>query len=259
MKRKYFSYTIFFALLILSSVSYAAHPLITDDTGTQGKDKFQVELNSEFRFDKEKVEDITVKERGSEVSTILSYGITDSLDVVFGIPYQWNKGEEDGKTTSDEDGISDMSLELKWRYFERSGLILAVKPGMTLPTGDDEKGLGSGRTTYGVCFITTKQVEPWAFHFNFGYARNENRADERKDIWHVNLASEVKAYDKLKLVANIGIERNPDKTSHVDPAFVLSGVIYSITDAFDIDVGLKAGLNKPETDYSILAGTAFRF
>lgn len=50
--------TISFSLL---TVSYAAHPLITDDTGTQGKGKFQIEVNSEFAYDKETVDGIATK------------------------------------------------------------------------------------------------------------------------------------------------------------------------------------------------------
>ena len=98
-----------------------------------------------------------------------------------------------------------------------------------------------------------------AFHLNVGYIRNENKADERNDIWHASLAAEFEAKKDLKLVANIGVESNPDKTADTDPAFLLGGVIYSITEDFDMDFGVKAGLNEAETDYSLLAGIAFRF
>lgn len=239
--------------------AFAAHPLITDDTGTQGKKKFQLEVNSEFNYDKETEEGVTTKETGGEVATALSYGITDNIDVVLGTPYQWSKVKEDGEVTSKENGISDMSLELKWRFYEKDGLSLALKPGMTLPTGDDEKGLGAGRATYGLYFITTKEIEPWTFHLNLGYVRNENKSDERKDIWHASLAGEVEVVKNLKVVANIGAERNPDETSSTHPAFILGGLIYSVSENFDIDFGVKGGLNKPETDYAILAGIALRF
>jgi hypothetical protein len=89
--------------------------------------------------------------------------------------------------------------------------------------------------------------------------RNENKLDERKDIWHISLASEVKLIKNLRLVANIGVERNPDGTSNKHPAFILGGLIYSIIDNLDIDIGIKGGLNKPETDLTILAGIALRF
>jgi hypothetical protein len=143
-------------------------------------------------------------------------------------------------------------------------LSFAIKPGVTLPTGDEDKGLGNGKISYSTFFITTKERAPWAFHFNIGYIRNEYklRVDEaanRKDLWHVSLASQVEAIKNLKAVANIGMERNLDKGSNTDPAFLLGGVIYSITESFDLDAGVKAGLNKPETDITYLAGVTKRF
>lgn len=251
-------------VLLWTGMASASHPLITDDAGTQGKGKYQLEVNSEFTYDKETEDGVTTKETGGEVATILSYGLIDNVDIVLGVPYQWKKAKEDSEVTSKEDGISDMSLELKWRFYEKDGLTFALKPGITLPTGDENKGLGNGRASYGLVFITTKDIEPWAFHFNIGYTHNEYKlqADKdanRKGIWHVSLASEVEVVKNLKAVANIGMERNPDKTSYLDPAFILGGLIYSISKNFDIDFGIKGGLNKPETDYAILAGIAWRF
>lgn len=248
-----------------SGLVFAAHPLITDDTGTQGRGKFQLEVNSGFNYDKERTYDedaeewITEKQTGVEIATILSYGITDNIDIVLGIPYQWFKVKENGEVASKENGISDISLELKWRFFEKDGLSFALKPGITLPTGDEKKGLGTGKVTGGMFFITTKEMKPWSFHLNLGYIRNEKKVDERKDIWHASIAGELEVIKNLKAVSNIGIERNSDKTSSRHPAFILGGVIYSISENFDIDLGIKKGLNKPETDYAILVGIALRF
>jgi len=43
-----------------------------------------------------------------------------------------------------------------------------------------------------------------------GYIRNENKVDERKDIWHASFAATWEVVKNLKLAADIGIERNPD-------------------------------------------------
>jgi hypothetical protein len=248
-----------FSTLALTSTSiHAAHPLITDDTGTQGKGRFQLEINSEVNYDKESQAGVTTKKTGGEVATIISYGIIDNVDIVLGIPYQWFKVEEDGEVISREKGISDILLELKWRFYERDGWGFALKPGLTLPTGNEKKDLGTGKVTYSTFFIATKEIEPWAFHLNLGYMRNENKLDERKDIWHLSLASELKLIKDLRLVTNIGAERNPDRSSHKHPAFILGGFIYSITENFDIDIGIKGGLNKPETDLTVLAGAVWR-
>ncbi len=249
-------FTIYFSLI---TVSHAAHPLITDDTGTQGKGRFQLEINSEFTYDKKTADGVTTKETGGELATILSYGIIDNVDIILDLPYQWTETKEDGEVTSDVDGISDMSLEVKWRFYEHEGLSLALKPGITFPTGDRGKGLGTGKATYGLFFITTKEIEPWSFHLNLGYTRNENRVDERKDIWHASLAGELEVVRDIKVVANIGVETNPDRESNTHPAFILGGLIYSISEDIAFDFGVKGALNKPETDLTFLAGIAVKF
>lgn len=243
--------TIHFSLF---TVSHAAHPLITDDTGTQRKGKVQLEVNSEFAHEKED----GAAEDGFEFVTVLSYGLADNVDIVLGIPYQHIRLKEDGQKST-EDGLSDISLELKWRFYEKDGISLALKPGITLPTGDNDKGLGAGRVTYSVFFITTKEMELWAFHLNIGYIRNENKADERKNLWHASLAAGYGITEKLTMVGNVGLERNVDRNVNTAPAFVLGGLIYSISENLDIDFGVKGGLNKPEADYSVLAGIAWRF
>jgi hypothetical protein len=247
------------SIITFCGVAYGAHPLITDDAGTQGKGRFQVEANSEFSCDKEREGGITERERSVELAAIVSYGVTENADVVLGLPYLWCKAREDHSISSDADGISDVSLELKWRFYEEELLSLALKPGITFPAGDDEKGLGAGRLTYGLFFITTREIEPCVFHLNLGYTRNENTVDERGYLWHVSLAAEAEIMKELKIVANAGLQRSSDKTRDTYPAFVLGGVIYSVSEKFDIDFGVKGGLNKPETDYSILAGIALRF
>lgn len=248
-------YTVMFLFFGISQ-AYAAHPLITDDTGTQGKGKFQIEFIGEYAHDN--TDGVLTESIVAPTIPVISYGITDSTDMVLGISYQHLK-TKDSESTSKGDGISDASIEIKHRIHEKDGLSFALKPGVTLPTGDDQEGLGAGKITYHLFFITTKEINPWAFHLNLGHIRHENTVAERNDIWHASLASEVKVIKDLKAVANIGIETNHDKTSNTHPAFILGGVIYSITENFDIDFGIKRGLNKPETDYSVLAGITRRF
>lgn len=243
--------TLFLALSF--SYSYAAHPLITDDTGTQGKGKFQLELNSEYGVEKEN----GVTEKTFEFAPTLSYGLTDTIDIVVGVPYQRIKVEDGG--TAKESGLSDMSIEAKWRFFEKEGLSFAIKPGISIPTGDENKGLGTGKVGYSAYFITTKEMKPVNIHLNLGYIRNENKFDERKNILHASLAGEYEATEKLKIVANVGTETNPDKASNVSPAFALAGVVYSITENVSVDAGYKYGLNKPETDNTYLFGVAIKF
>ncbi len=230
------------------------HPLVTDDAGTQGKGKFQLEVNGEYGHDK----DNGVTTKTTQITTTLSYGLVDPLDIVIGLPYQRNRMEESEAVTKG-DGMSDISLEAKWRFYEKEGLSFAVKPGLTFPTGDNDKGLGAGKVTYRFFFIASEEVKPWAFHLNLGYTRNENKNNEARNLWHASLASTVEAAKDLKVVGNIGIETNIDRNATVHPAFILGGFVYSVAEDLDVDFGVKGGLTKPETDYSLLAGITWRF
>jgi len=242
-----------FIVLCWSGTAFAAHPLITDDAFTQGKGKFQFELNGEYSH---KNKDGIVED-STEIAAMLTYGINDQTDVILGIPYRHLRQED--SVTITENGFSDTALALKWRFYEKEGLSLALKPGITLPTGNDEKELGSGRATYSIFFIATKEIALFAFHLNLGYKRNENKVDEREDLWHASLAGEMKISKDLKVVANIGIEKNPDRCSSIDPAFIIGGIIYSIRENLDVDFGLKSWLSNLDTDYSVLAGLTLRF
>lgn len=108
------------------------------------------------------------------------------------------------------------------------GSCFALKSGISLPAGDENKGLGNGRMSYGLTFITTKEIEPLA-------KLQADKEANRKGIWHVSLASEVEVIKDLKAAANIGVERKPDN-----------------------NVGIKGGLITMETDSTFLAGIALR-
>jgi hypothetical protein len=88
---------------------------------------------------------MSIRETAGEMGLITSVGLTDGMDLVFGVPYQWLKVEEDATTTQRENGLSDVSLEVKWRFFEKDGWGLALKPGITLPAGNEGKGFGAGK------------------------------------------------------------------------------------------------------------------
>ncbi len=241
-------------VLIFSGNAMPYHPLITDDTGTQGKGRFQFELNGEYGHDREG----GVSTDTLDIDATLTYGIIDNLDFAIGIPYQSVRINDDFSEIK-EDGISDISIDMKWRFFEKDALSLALKPGITLPAGDEEKGFGSGKVTYGIFLILTEDLMPFGMHLNLGYRKNLNKLDERTDIWHASIAGEYRVIERLKVVLNTGIETNPDKSSRTHPAFILGGMVYGISDIFDIDIGIKTGINKPETDTSLMAGITLRF
>ena len=71
--------------------------MITDDTGTQGRGNFQLEVNSEFGHS----DGDGLKKDTISVTTVLSYGIVNQLDVILGLPYLQVRTEGPGTTTTE--------------------------------------------------------------------------------------------------------------------------------------------------------------
>jgi len=251
-------------VFLYAGVGYGAHPLTTDDTGTQGKGKYQVEIMFESFKDKEKESGISVRETGGEAAMALSYGIIDNSDIIIEIPYIWEKTKEDGSVVSDTSGLSDISLSIKWRFYEKDSFKLALKPSISLPTGDEEKGLGDGRPSYEILFISSKEFEKILLHANIGYLRRDYKLKEdedrlRKDILKASAAVEYKLVDSLRAVGNIEIETNEEKGSSDHPISMVLGAIYSPHEDLDLDIGIRFGLNDSAEDIAGLAGITWRF
>lgn len=228
--------------------AYAAHPLVTDDTGTQGKGRFQMEINAEFGNDSGNTE--------TSLAATLSAGLLDNLDIAMSAPYILLGDKDETGSRVTEQGISDLSFTAKWRLYEHQGLSIALKPGITVPTGDNDRDLGDGKPAYSLFLLTTKEIEPFIVHLNLGYILNRLSL---RNIYHCSVAAEYAAAKDLRIVGNAGGETNPDRSSDTHPFFVLGGLIYRISESFDIDFGVKAGLNRAEDDYELLAGLTFRF
>ena len=267
---------IMISLMVFSAGSAsAAIPLITDDTGTQGKGKFQLELVGEYIHDKEE----RVTYNNSDLSATLTFGIIDPIDIVLSIPCQaWRTNDSD--SIEKEYGIGDLAIEAKWRFSEIGNWSFALKPGLTLPTGNDSRGLGTGKAAYRVLFIGTynvgeehsapegRRIESpeekamhhveWSAHFNAGYIRNENSAGERRDLWTYSVAGSFEFIEDFHVVADLGAQTNTDRESSTHPAYFLAGFIYSPAENIDLGLGMRFGLSSAEEDYSGRGGITFR-
>ncbi len=264
MLKKFYPFAI--AVSLCSTPTFAAMPLVTDDTGTQGKGRVQIEIGVETEQETENNEGSTTKETAWSPSVTFTYGLAENIDIVAGIPWTSQKVETDGSTIFNENGIGDISLQIKWRFLELqdSKLSFALKPGITLPTGNESKGFGNGKVSEGLMLIATRSAESGAIHINLGYTHNEYNLDSdefgsNKDIWHASVAGELKLNEKLRAVADIGVDTNQEKYTDIHPVYILGGLIYSPSEKIDLDFGIKGGLNDAEPATTFLAGITLRY
>ena len=119
--------TVVFLAAIVPLPLFAAHPLVTDDTGTQGKGNVQIELTTEHGYEQED----GTRENTVNTNVVFSYGLRDNADVILTLPHKRVGTEaEDGSRTVNQ-GQADVGLDVKWRFYEKDKLSLALKPGPT--------------------------------------------------------------------------------------------------------------------------------
>jgi hypothetical protein len=240
--------------LLLPSQLPAAHPLITEDTGTLGHGGWQLELTGEH---------ITIRSGGVEqdialTAATLGHGLSDRTDIILTVPHlRLSPAPADG--SPEERGLADLGLDIKWRFYESGALSFAFKPGLTFPTGDDERALGVGRTTWTLYLITAYELEKWSFLLHCGHVHHNNTFNERVDLWHASAAVNWQATDKLKLILDTGIDRNTEHHADDDPVFVVGGLIYSPAANLDLDLGYRTTAVDGTRERALLAGATLRW
>ena len=258
--------------LLPSTLVWAAHPFLTDDTGTQGAGRWQLELQAE-RGTLDRTADagagpVQQQRRATVFTPVLTFGVLENLDLALGLNYARQRTTDNGVVVAESDGMADSIVDFKWRFYEAGALSLAVKPSVLLPTGDENRGLGTGKASWGVNFIATYEAKPWAFNGNIAYSDvryklPQDADDNRADLWRVSGGLAYSVRDDLRLVGEVGVRTNSSRNDPYLPGsngqFAMLGAIYSPTDKIDFDVGFRKSLNHAEFDWTILVGATFRW
>lgn len=227
----------------------------------------EVELNGSYAANKAQSSGATIKSRATNGDVTVTAGIVRGVDISATLPYTFAAGEKkDGTLTRNADGLNDMALELKYQFYERDGLKLAVKPGAILPTGNESEKLSDGKAGFTAALLATREFNDGklAFHANTGYERHNYkssaiRKSSRHDIFTFSAACEAEAAEGLLIVADAGLVTNPDRASSTPPAYALVGVKYEFIKALEGYAGVKTGLTKPEDDLAGLFGITLKF
>ena len=212
-------------LCLAAPAALADHPLITEDTGVLGKGRWQLELHGEQARDQGR--------RRTEGSVVLGYGIADKADLQLELPYVRHEG------------AGDLSLALKWRFYEREPFSVVVKPVVS-------------RDRWGSALAAAYELRDFELIGHVGYLRN--RVDgERESLWHTSVALLWSATKKLKLVLDMGRDTNPDRSSAASIRELVLGATYALTEDIDLGFGVKWGRSEPADDRTALLGIKLRW
>ena len=224
----------------------AMHPMLTEDTGTQGKGRFELELG----FERVREGDATSFEFGPQ----LSWGALDNVDLIVRPAWLDLRGDADSTR-----GLGDTALDVKWRFHEDGPWSYGLRAGLDLPTGNEGKGLGSGKTGYHGVLIATCATEPLTLSANVGVLHVGNLPLQRRNLGLATVGAVWEAREGLKLAAEVDTATNPDPGRSSWPTVTRVGIVWSLDKHWDVDVGYQVPINRPAPDAAILAGATLRW
>ncbi|HEY2967009.1 MAG TPA: transporter, partial [Casimicrobiaceae bacterium] len=229
----------------------AAHPLLTEDTGTQGAGKFELELGNTWTRDG--------GDRAYEFGPQLSYGILPNLDGILRPSWNALRTAGDAAATTAR-GAGDTAIDVKWRFYEAGAVSVATRAGVDAPTGNAARGLGAGKATYHVLAAVSVDAAPLALHANLGYTRARADAINRRNLFHASTAAVMTIDSGWQLLLyDIGVDTNPKRAGSTTAGVVRIGAVYTVRQGCDVDFGYQARLNHTAPARVVLAGLTVRW
>jgi hypothetical protein len=249
-------------LLALAPAAQAMHPLLSEDAETQGPGGVLVESNINYLKDNEF--------KSSAVIVAVTAGIGETMDAAVEMPYLSLRPS--AVTGDSESGLSDVVFKFKHRFYERDKKAgerdqfvptLAYQVLISQPTGNDEKGLGAGRSRWGARLISTTEWESVEINANIGY-ESSGRALRRGNLTFddavlLSIAAKCDWKKPWEPVVELAVVRTKDIDVFARMATALVGLIYEPSEHFYADAGVRIGLNEHSEDYGLLAGIGYKF
>jgi hypothetical protein len=229
------------------SGALASVPTGTEAASVEGKGAAEVGVN--VGLEKDENGGSTATE--TTLTPWIEYGLTDALDLYLEVPWMsWKLGG------AKESGVSDATLALKWMVYSSDGLSVALRPSISFPTGDDAKGLGSGKTNFGLILTAGIPLKPVDLTLNLGYSSNQNDVDEETALFYLSAEADWGVAPGWTLAGEVRVDTDPDKTSK-DPAYLLVGIDHNLSEKLSIGVGFKTKLNDAAPDSGLVVGLTF--
>jgi hypothetical protein len=256
------------ALTLMTSLPVSAYfPLVTDDTGTQGRGGHQIELDFVYSQDTSNVfEDDgrvvdSTTERSNTIPVTYTYGVTDNVDVYIGVVRQVNA----------VGGWLNSGLGFKWNFAgeQDSGWSFAVKPTVLLPVTKtmQTNGLGNAATNWQVNLIGSYLATTHELHLNAGYSSNryaelQDTDPQRTHLWSVSAAPVWVLNPEWKLALDMGFQSNPSLNSQY-LAFGEVAVIYAPIKNLQLGLGVmgSTALNAQTSNkgLTLMGGLTYQF
>jgi len=175
-----------------TGVLWAGPPFFTDDPETPEYRHWEFYVASQYTESDE-------GKSGTAPHFEMNYAVLPDVMLHTIVPFAWDKPNDE----SSKYGLGDVELGVKYRFIHESDTIPQVGtfPILTLPTGDEDRGLGEGRAKLFLPLWFQKSWGPWSSYAGGGYWINPG--DDRQNYWFTGWQVQRELSELLTLGAEI--------------------------------------------------------
>jgi hypothetical protein len=187
-----------------------------------------------------------------DLPIFFNYAVTDDLEIAYTIPVKDYTIKSRILWTRDisESGTGDSKLAFKYKMFDNPKYQMrgAFGLGFKFPTGNDDKGLGTGKTDFEIYTAFSKNFEKIVAHLNLGYImtgdpNTQFYPDGLADKFYYNIGIEYPHTHNVTVMAEVNGEDWGAEGIKVD---VTPGLRYTPTENFAFEVGVPIAITNDQ-------------
>jgi outer membrane protein OmpA-like peptidoglycan-associated protein len=182
-------------------------------------------------------------------------GLGENFEVSVAAP--WSRVDIK-KTSSNESGLGDGMARLKWNFLtsEKHAIRLSAILSATLPSGDKDKGLGTGKSDPGFALALDKEYGVITWHALLGYLKRQEDNTDNQVFYGGGL--EYMPIENVSLIAEIsGYAWTAQVPGRDDNTKVMFGGRYYVGDWASLTLGYGSwggGYGASSPNYMYMAG-----
>ena len=235
------------ALSLAAPAARAAHPLQTEDTGTQGASNVEIENGLQrARFDSTTL---------TTFQPQVSVGLATTVDAIVQPSLVWQHAPDQSSVS----GWGDTNIDGKWRFWGSDPWSFAIRAGVLAPTSQHELGLPHGDVSEHALLVATWDDSPTTVHANLGFTHLPRAAGGRENVAHASVAVMQQVNESLILTVDGELDQDPSMSRKTWPGSLLGGVIWTAKPGLDLDVGYQRSFNAQAVTRQWMAGLTYRF
>lgn len=229
-----------------ADVIWAGPPFFTDDPETPEYQHWEFYVASQYAKNDE-------GKSATAPHFELNYAVLPDVMLHTIFPFVLNNPNDE----SNEYGFGDMELGIKYLFIHESDVIPQVGafPILTLPTGDEERGLGEGRAKLFLPLWFQKSFGSWSSYAGGGYWINPG--DNRKNFWFTGWQIQRDFSELLSLGAEI-FYITADTEDGGDSSGFNVGAILNLTEAHHLLFSIGQDIHGPN-DLALYFGYQLTF